>query len=195
MDKESAAAFLRVPNWGGWYRMRSLPQTLVVAHDDKQFVAFCGTRSVINNSVAWVRKRTIPAEASLLCPKRFVQCYPQGHNSTQGSMVGLICRQVANPWLPNSTLTSYLVQQRKEMLQSTKRRNGRQQQLNVPLSLHNIDWGCLRTVTPGNLRQKPIYWKCSACKTRFSSPVAIFRGPHRFAICIGLSKFRTSTIT
>jgi hypothetical protein len=31
-----------------------------------------------------------------------------------------------------------------------------------------------------------IYWNCSACKTRFSAPLEIFQGAHRFAFCTWL---------
>jgi hypothetical protein len=47
---------------------------------------------------------------------------------------------------------------------------------------------------PGNLLQIPICWNCSACKTRFSAPLAIFQGAHWSENCIRLSIFRTLTI-
>jgi hypothetical protein len=46
---------------------------------------------------------------------------------------------------------------------------------------------------PRNLRQTPIYWNCSACKTRFSAPLDIFHGAHRSANYMWLSTFRTFT--
>jgi hypothetical protein len=43
-------------------------------------------------------------------------------------------------------------------------------------------------------RQNRTYWNCSACKIRFSAPLALFQGAHRSAICMWLSKFRTFMI-
>jgi hypothetical protein len=48
---------------------------------------------------------------------------------------------------------------------------------------------------PGNLRQIPTCWNCSAFKTRFPARLATFQGAHQSENCIRLSIFRTSTIT
>jgi hypothetical protein len=47
---------------------------------------------------------------------------------------------------------------------------------------------------PGSLRQTAIYWNCSACKTKFSAPLEIFQGAHRFAFCTWLPNFCTYMI-
>jgi hypothetical protein len=47
---------------------------------------------------------------------------------------------------------------------------------------------------PGNLRQIPTCWNCSACKIRFSASLVTFQGAHQSENCIRLSVFLTSTI-
>jgi hypothetical protein len=44
---------------------------------------------------------------------------------------------------------------------------------------------------PASLRQTAIHWNCSACKTKFSTSLEIFRSLHRFTICTWLSNFHT----
>jgi hypothetical protein len=71
------------------------------------------------------------------------------------------------------------------------------EQLNVyiKLTLHETLIRSVMTtfVPPGNLRQKPIYSNCSACKWRFFAPLVVSLGAHWSAIGIWLSKFRTFT--
>jgi hypothetical protein len=59
---------------------------------------------------------------------------------------------------------------------------------NIKLTLHKALIRSVMTYAcpPGNLRQNVTYWNCSACKIRFSAPLAIFRGAHRFTISMKL---------
>jgi hypothetical protein len=68
---------------------------------------------------------------------------------------------------------------------------------NIKFTLHKA---LIRSVTiygcpAWKFAADPTYSNCSACKIRFSIPLAIFRGTHRFTICMWLSKFCTFTIT
>jgi len=47
----------------------------------------------------------------------------------------------------------------------------------------------------GNSRRTAIFWNCSVCKTKLSSPLLIYQDAHRPTICKWSSKFRTYTIS
>jgi hypothetical protein len=63
---------------------------------------------------------------------------------------------------------------------------------NNKLTLHEALIRSMMTLLapPGSLQQTTIYWNRSACKTKFSAPLKIFQGAHRFLICTWLSYFR-----